>query len=160
MKAINLRLDKRLTLDAVAHATAYIGQRHIGIKEGEPIFDKVFATDEDRMMLSRYWHEATARCTDLFKPFIASVSQHDLGARLDLNEDYEVRLELPSSFDEQLASSLGEQMHRYASEYISARWLSLLGHTDYQRKEAEAERIYTLMRSALYHRSKPKRKQV
>lgn len=156
MKEITLSVEKRLVYDAVAHTTAYLG----GKSNEEGAFERIFATDDDRLIFERYWLEACSACTALMRKFIVEVSEQGSARRLDLKRDYTVRLEMPSSFDNNLTSGISESLRSFFTDYITGKWLELSGGQDAERYAKTSESHLAVLKTALYHRSKPQRQPI
>ena len=99
MKNIELKINKARVYDEVAKTTSYTGVKMQG---DESAYDRIFTTDADREMLERFWVEACNGATEQFKPFLVSVTDQPMSHGVELDKDYEVKLELSSSFDERV----------------------------------------------------------
>ena len=80
MKTIELTVNKANVYDEVAKTTSYTGQKMQG---DATAYDRIFTTDDDRMMLERFWVEACNGATEQFKPFLlysALVRPRGIGA--------------------------------------------------------------------------------
>lgn len=92
---ITLNIKKASVYDDVAKLTGYIGAKN---NESELTYDKVFTTDDDRILLERFWRDSCNASTDEFKNFIKTVSE-STSQTIDNTEIYTVVMTMPSSFD-------------------------------------------------------------
>ena len=66
-----LSIKKANVYDEVAKLTGYVGAKNI--EDTGKAYDRVFTTDDDRLMLERFWREAVGAITDEVKRFIITV---------------------------------------------------------------------------------------
>ena len=103
MIEIQLKVNKASVYEEVAKTTSYAGAKMEG---DEQAYDRIFTTDDDRLMLERFWNEASNAATEQMKPFILSVSEHSDERTVNLENNYELKLELSNSFDTNLRDSI------------------------------------------------------
>lgn len=159
MTEVRLSVELRMVLDRVAHTTAYIGSKRL-TAEDPGAFERVFATDEDRLLLQGYWRDAMAMATGVMRRFLVEASAPSPFNRLDLNNDYEVRLSMPSAFDSALSESMQTSLTSFFVAYIMDQWLRLVSPDAAEGYAADAAAHLSALRTTLYHRSKPKRKPI
>ena len=94
----------------MAKTTSYTGQKMQG---DATAYDRIFTTDDDRMMLERFWVEACNGATEQFKPFLVSVSDQPVSHGVELDKNYVVKLELSNSYDESLNGCIGTSLFSY-----------------------------------------------
>lgn len=75
MKEIELSVNKANVYTEVAKTTAYTGSK---MQDDKEAYSRIFATDEDREMLERFWVEACNGATELLKQFIVTVSDQPM----------------------------------------------------------------------------------
>ena len=85
MNNITLTVNKAYVYDEVAKTTAYTGAK---MKDDADAYDRIFTTDEDRMMLERFWVEACNGATEEFKQFIVNVSDQPESHGVELDKNY------------------------------------------------------------------------
>lgn len=153
---VELSVEKRIVYDAVAHTTAYLGDKSMD----EGAFDRVFAKDDDRLILERYWSEACSTCTTMMRSFIVSVSDPTPARRLSLGSDYRVQLEMPSSFDDNLVGGMSESLIGFFTDYITGKWLELTGVKEFKDYILSADSHLMRFKTSLFHRRKPKRQPI
>mgnify|MGYP003307805544 CR=1 FL=1 len=136
----------------VAKTTSYTG-----IKMSGADYERIFTTDEDRMMLERFFNEAANNLTDLFKPFITQVSDTAPLHCFDLGRNYEVELELSSSYDENLNGSIQSSMFSYFTNFIVGSWYKFTNKGEAEGYLGDATALLLDIKSKLYFRKKPRR---
>ena len=156
MKNIALTVNKRLVYNEVAKTTAYTGAKQL-TDDDKDAYERIFTKDDDRLMLERFWTEATDDATDLFKPFIVSVSNHPENGGLQLDNNYDVHLELSDSFDETLKSSMESGLFSFFVAVIVSKWFKFTNKDDADAYLKDAAAILKGVALKLYHRKKPVR---
>lgn len=150
---ITLNIKKASVYDDVAKLTGYIGAKN---NESELTYDKVFTTDDDRILLERFWRDACNASTDEFKNFIKSVTE-STSQTIDNTEIYTVVMDMPSSFDSNLTNSIQNSLHSYFVNSIASKWFALIdkNESDYYNKESAVNGVD--IRAKIYHRKRPSR---
>lgn len=156
MQEITLTVNKMLVYNEVAKTTAYTGAKQL-TDDDKNAYERIFTKDDDRLMLERYWNEATDDATDLFKPFIVTVSSHPENGGLQLDNNYEVKLELSNSFDEQLKDSMESGLFSFFVDIIVSKWFKFTNKDDADDYLKNAAAILQGVGQKLYHRKKPTR---
>lgn len=149
---VNIKIQKSLVYDEVAETTSYIGA-----KGGEGAYEQVFTTDEDQLLLERYWVEACSAATDSLRPWLSSVSTQEPAHQRDLSNDYIVELEMPSNWDANLKDSIKGSLFSYFVNVITGKWLTI---ADADKAEGYVTMATGMMQDVelkLYHRKRPSR---
>lgn len=154
MKEIELSVNKANVYTEVAKTTAYTGSK---MQDDKEAYSRIFATDEDREMLERFWVEACNGATELLKQFIVTVSDQPMSHGVELDKNYVVRLELSSSYDESLNSSIETSLFSYFVAVIVAKWYHFCNKGDAESYEHDAQLALDDVRSKIYYRKKPRR---
>ena len=124
-KQIQLTVRKRDVYNEVAKTTAYAGSKQMSA-EDEQAYDRVFTTDEDRLMLERYFGEAGDDIVNsLPTSYIVEVSSYNTGIGIDLDADFRLTLQVPDAFPDALTASVEATMSFYFTTYIVSQWLAL-----------------------------------
>ena len=148
-----LNIKKAYVYDEVAKLTGYVGAKTI--EDTGKAYDRVFTTDDDRLMLERFWREAVGAITDEIKRFITNVSTQANAQTVDISEVWTANLEMPSNFDNNLIDSINDSLFSYAVNSIVSKWFAITN-----KEEAD---MYSGMavncgnEAKLYYRKKPKR---
>lgn len=150
-----LTIKKAVVYDEVAKLTGYVGAKTI--EDSGKAYDRVFTTDDDRLMLERFWREAIGAITDEVKRFIATVSSPSNSQSVDITEVWEAILNMPSSFDDNLAGSINSSLLSYAVNSIASKWFAITNKEEAERYSALAIASGNETKSKLYYRKKPKR---
>ncbi len=154
MKII-LTIKKAAIYDEVAKLTGYVGAKTI--EDTGKAYDRVFTTDDDRLMLERFWREAVGSITDEVKRFIADVSSPGNGQSVDLSEVWTANLEMPSNFDSNLTDSINDSLLSYSVNAIASKWFAITNKEEYEKYAGMAVVAGNEVKSKLYYRKKPQR---
>lgn len=140
-----LSVNKENVYEEVAKTTSYTGAK-MGDKEA---YERIPITDEDRVMLERFWSESKNTICDSLKKFLTDEQETE--------GTYTMTLELSTSFDESLLESMERSLFSFFVMNITAKWYTLANKqeaTDYAT--AAASNIDDIMRKAFF-KKKPKR---
>ncbi len=154
MKKITLKVNKAYVYEEVAETTSYIGAK---TKGDEQAYDRIFTTDDDRMMLERFWVEACDATTELLKPFIFHVSEQKVSHGLELEKDYEITLELSNAFEHKLTGSIETSLFNFFVSFIVGRWYKFADKAEAETYLADAKTFMNDIRSKTWFRTKPTR---
>lgn len=154
MNNITLTVNKANVYDEVAKTTSYTGAK---MKDDEDAYDRIFTTDDDRMMLERFWVEACNGATEEFKQFIVSVSDQPESHGVELDKDYKVELELSTMFDTNLKGSMETSLFSYFVNAIVAKWFKFTNRGEAESYGEEAGNSMLDVKSKMFYRKKPKR---
>lgn len=154
MKTIELTVNKANVYDEVAKTTSYTGQKMQG---DATAYDRIFTTDDDRMMLERFWVEACNGATEQFKPFIVSVSDQPVSHGVELDKNYVVKLELSNSYDESLNGSIGTSLFSYFVAMIVSKWYKFTNKGESESYGTDAVGAIDDVMRKIYYRKKPTR---
>lgn len=151
---IILEVNKANVYEEVSKTTSYRGSK---IDDDGKGYERLWATDADRMMLERFWNEASSSVTDLLRRFVVQVSDHPESHGVELDRNYHVVLSMPSNYDTSLTSSMQTSLHSYFVEFIVGRWYSLSNIGEVESYMSTAGSLLKDVRRKLYTRRKPKR---
>lgn len=154
MNVITLQVNKANVYDEVAKTTSYVG---VKMKDDETAYDRIFTTDDDRMMLERFWVEACNAATEEFKPFIISVSEQPESHGVELERNYQVELELSGSFDTRLQGSIETSLFSFFVASIVAKWCKFANKAETESYAKDATAAMLDVHSKIYYRKKPQR---
>lgn len=154
MIEIGLTVNKVGVYDEVAKTTSYTGAK---MQEDSMAYGRIFTTDDDRMMLERFWMEACNVATQEFKPFLMSVSGQQESHGMELERNYEVALEMSSSFDERLVPSMQTSLFCFFVNYITGKWYKFTNKAETEQYITEANVQMLDVKKKLYFRRKPTR---
>lgn len=152
---IILSIKKANVYDEVAKLTGYVGAK--SIEDTGKAYDRVFTTDDDRLILERFWREAIGAITDEVKKFIVTVSAPNNSQSVDITEVWEATLNMPSSFDDNLTGSINDSLLSYAVNSIASKWFAIANKEESDKYSAMAVVAGNETKSKLYYRKKPKR---
>lgn len=150
-----LSIKKANVYDEVAKLTGYVGAKTV--EDTGKAYDRVFTTDDDRLMLERFWREAIGAITDEIKRFITTVSTQDNSQIVDIGEVWTTELDMPSNFDENLVDSINDSLFSYAVNSIVSKWFAITNKEESELYSAMAINCGNEAKSKLYYRKKPRR---
>lgn len=151
---VNLTVSKQMVYDEVAKTTSYTGAKMQG---DDAAYDRIFTTDDDQMMLERFWVEACNAATEQFKPFLVSVNTQEEGQRVDLSHNYVVSLKLSSSFDQSLTSSIETSLFSFFVSFIVSRWYKFTNKEEAESYGTDAMSMMGDVMKKVYYKKKPVR---
>jgi hypothetical protein len=155
-KQIKLTVRKLDVYNEVAKTTAYAGAKQLD--DDEHAYDRVFTTDEDRLMLERYFGEASREIvSNLPTSYIVEVCDYNTGTGIDLNADYKLTLEIPEAFPDALAASVEATMSFFFTTYIVSQWLALQKDETASVYAEKAQIFLGNISTLLHRRSRPVR---
>lgn len=151
---IILDVKKLLVYDEVAKTSSYTGAKMAG---DDAAYDRIFTTDEDRLMLERFWLEAAGGATEKMKPFIVSVAPQPVSQRVDLTRDYTVRLKVSVDFEPALRESTETSLYDYFVNFIVSRWYKFTCKEEIGSYATDAVAALEDVLRKLYYKKKPTR---
>ncbi|MBR4040825.1 MAG: hypothetical protein IKJ09_00725 [Bacteroidaceae bacterium] len=155
MQDVRIDINKTNVYNEVSKTSAYIGSKLMHVDAGS--YSRLFVTDEDYLMLERFWCEACNVVTDLLKPFIVDVNgTHAMSNSLQIGDNYIVTLLLPDNYDNTLTSSIENSLHNFFVSAIIGKWFRLAANKEESETYlTEAGKMLENVRRMLYHRRKP-----
>lgn len=160
MTGVTLTIDKAEVMDEVAKTTAYEGKKAVG-EEGA--YERIFATEEDRAMLRRFWDEAASAATESMKRFLVAAGDTysaEADGKSVEREGYTVRLELSGSYDTALTPSVEKSLFSFFVNAIVGKWNGFVKEGQVERYEGEAAAALQDIMSKLFYRRRPTRRAV
>lgn len=155
MNSISLSVNKANVYDEVAKTTSYAGQK---LMDGDATaYERIFTTDEDRLLLERFWVETCNAVTEQLKPFITSIDAQPISHGIDLTRNYNVTLELSSAFDVSLTETIETSLFSFFVASIVSKWYALANKGEAEAMIAEAVGIMNSVQKMIYHRKRPTR---
>lgn len=155
MIEITLTVNKANVYNEVEKTTSYTGAK---IEEGgDAAYDRIRTTDDDREMLERFWTEACNAATERMKRFVLSVTSYPESHGVEIDRNYEVRLELSSSFDTALTQSAETSLYSFFVTFIVARWFKLANKEEADSYAADAAALMDDVMRKLFYKKKPTR---
>ena len=155
MIEITLTVNKANVYNEVEKTTSYTGEK---LEEGgQAAYDRIRTTDSDREMLERFWTEACNAATERMKRFVLSVTSYPESHGVELDRNYEVRLELSSSFDTALTQGAQTSLYSFFVTFIVARWFKLANKEEADSYAADAAALMDDVMRKLFYKKKPTR---
>lgn len=156
MKEVILKVNKAQVYDEVAKTTSYAGLKAM-TKDDMASYSRMFTTDEDRMMLERFWNETCDMVTDTLKPFLSSVSEVTISHGVELSRDYSITLEMSNSYNERLTESINNSIYSYFVQSITGKWFAFGDKEEVEPYLKGAAAFLTEALQKLYYKKKPVR---
>lgn len=153
---ITLNIKKASVYDEIAKLTGYVGSKTDEDIVGKT-YDRVFTTDDDKLLLERFWREACNSSTDEFKQFISSVSNPSNSQTVDETEVYNIVMNMPSSFDQNLSPSIESSLFSYFVNTIACKWFAISDKAQTEYYKTEALNNGNEVKRKIYYRKKPVR---
>lgn len=140
-----LSLNKKEVYDEVEKTTSYTGAKKADSKE----YERIFATDDDKQMLERFWQESKNVICNSLKRFI--VNEEEIG------DVYKLTLEFSSSFDETLLESMQRSLFSFFVMTITSKWFVIANKPEAEEYATAAlSNAEDIMRKAFF-KKKPQR---
>lgn len=139
-------LNKDDIYEEVAKTTLYTGAK---MDDDEKAYDRIFTTDEDKIILNRFWEESKNTVCDFLKRILSSENEE--------SNILTINLELSASFDTSLKSSMQSSLISFFVMNITSKWFNLTNKQEAAGCAAEAATyLEDVKRKALY-KKKPTR---
>lgn len=119
MKKIELTILKSDVYEEVAKTTSYIGAK---MPEGS--YETVFTTDDDRLMLERFWNEAYSDATLALNRYLHSQNGNVPGT--GTNSNFNIVLHVSSRYNDALNDSLKSSLYSFLVNSITSKWLGFI----------------------------------
>lgn len=155
MKNVSLAVNKAYVYDEVAKTTAYAGAKMM--VEDVNAYDRIFTTDEDRLLLERFWVETCNAATNQFKPFLVSVDSQPISHGIDLTRNYKVELELSSSYDDNLTEAISTSLFSFFVASIVSKWFAFSNKPEAENYVLGSASIMDDVMRKIYYKKKPTR---
>lgn len=155
MKNVTLTVNKAYVYDEVAKTTAYAGAKMM--VEDTTAYERIFTTDEDRLLLERFWNETCNVATNRLKPFITSIDSQPVSHGIDLSRDYNAKLELSSSYDEALTEAINTSLFNFFVAMIVSKWFIVANKNEAESYATGAAGIMEDIMRKIYYKKKPQR---
>lgn len=154
MASSTFTVNKANTYTEVAKTTSYTGAK---LAADGSAYEQVFTTDEDRLLLERFWNEACNAMTDIFKPWLTSVSSAAESHGVSLSSNYSLTADMPTAFDSNLVDSIKSSMFSFFVNYIVGQWYKFANKAETEEFLKIAAAMMDDVKAKVYYRKKPTR---
>ena len=154
MKTVSITVVKINVYDEVSKTSSYTGQK---MTDDMSAYDRIFATDDDRLMLERFWVESCNTATQLLKPYITAVNAQPESHGVVLDRNYVVTLSLSESWDDNLSDSMATSLYSFFVNSIVSKWYKFANKKEAGDYTIEAANNLLDVKQKLYYRMKPTR---
>lgn len=151
---ITINILKSSMLNEVGKLTAYVGAKNTDEK-GVNTYDKVFATNDDAVLLERFWREAKSDITDKLSRHIITpekpitITDDDV----DTTEQYQIELHLPDNYNTAMIAPLNDEIYNYMANTIISKWFGITNRGDEERYSSYAANSLAKIHSYLLRRN-------
>lgn len=152
MKNVELNVGKLNVYDEVAKVTSYEGAK---AAEDGSAYERVFTTDQDRMLLESYWLDACEAVNDQVKNYLSSVEAQPISHCVELEANYKATLSMPEGYDENLSNSINNTLFSYFVNYIISRWFGVADKENAGQYANQAIGAIDDVMKKLNHRKRP-----
>ena len=142
---LHISVSKGDVFDNVKKATGYTASKMVG---DEDTYERIAVTQGELEDLGVFWLEACNIATDLLKPFIGGGVETD---------NYQVTLDMPSSFDGNLSASINSSLNNFFILYITSRWFKYANKSEASSTLEDAEAMLADVKRKIYYKKKPTR---
>ena len=155
MQQVTFTVSKANVYEEVAKTTSYTGVKMMA--DDQSAYNRIFATDEDRLMLERFWTEAANAVVDVFKPFILTVSDLSESHCCDLTKNFQVTLELSVAYDTSLNNTVQSSLFSFFTNFIVGKWYKFTNKKEADGALADASVFLDDVKGQIYYRKRPRR---
>lgn len=142
---VTLTISKESVYDEVAKTTEYTGAK----MDDEHAYEVISTTEEDKVMLERFWEECKIMVCNSMKKVLQSETES--------NGEYNITLNLSTSFDTSLTESMQRSLFSFFVMNITAKWYTFTNKSEATGYATEAATyIEDIMRKAFF-KKKPRR---
>lgn len=143
-----ITVNKANVYEEASEQTAYDGA-----KAGT--YQQVALKHVDLNLLERFWVEACNTVTSSLREYISSVSNNEVSHGVELSNNYEVTLKLPSNFDFSQIKNMETSLFNFFVNFIIARWYHTANKPEAESVGARAQSMLENTVKLLYHRVRP-----
>ena len=142
---IRLKVNKDAVYEEVIKTTEYTGAK----MDDEHAYEVVSTTEEDKVMLERFWEECKIMVCNSMKKVLQSETES--------NGEYNITLNLSTSFGTSLTESMQRSLFSFFVMNITAKWYTFTNKSEATGYATEAATyIEDIMRKAFF-KKKPRR---
>lgn len=150
---ITINILKSSLLNEVGKLTAYVGAKNTD-EQGANTYDRVFTTNDDAVLLERFWRESKSDITDKLSRYIIT-SEDPITVtddNVDLAEQYQIELSLPDNYNTAMLSPLNDEIYNYMANIIVSKWVGITNRADEERYLSYASNSLAKIHSYLLRR--------
>ena len=140
-----LTINKEAVYDEVTKTTEYTGAK----MDDEHAYEKIMITEEDNIMLERFWDEC--------KNMVCNSLKKVLVQEYETENEYTLTLNVSEAFNKALESSMQRSLFSFFVMNIIAKWYMITNKDEAARCASEAATdMEDVMRKA-FHKERPTR---
>lgn len=152
MTTIEITVSKSKVLTEVAKTTAYVGK-----KMGDDAYSRISTTDEDNIMLERFWVEACEMANSGLRHYISYAEPQEMSHGADLTKDYCILLRMPIGYEDALTVTVNNLMFSFFVNSILSKWFMLSNKDESAAYSTAAEGTLSQVVQLTYQRKRPTR---
>ncbi len=151
---ITINILKSSLLNEIGKLTAYVGAKNTDEK-GVNTYDQVFTTNDDSILLERFWRESKSDITNKLSRYIIvpeeaiTITDDDV----DPEEQFQLTISLPENYNTSLLAPLNDEIYNYMANMIVSRWFGITNRGDEERYLNYASRSLEKIHSYLLRRN-------
>lgn len=151
-----ITIEKDEVLTEVAKSTSYAGAKKA--PDGS-VYDHLYTTDEDKVMLERYWREAGDLVTNTLRRFTSAISDVTIDSDEVTDGDYTITLEYTPRYNAAMTDSIYSSMFSFFVNYIVGKWIELSDADAAQSYTTAAQTLLADMKAKIYTKVRPTREE-
>lgn len=154
MKQITFSVQKSAVMVEIAKTTAYIGAKTPDAS-GNNSYDRVFTTNDDEVMLDRFFREAKSVVSDILKRYLTSYTDQGNDNNMNPNEQFSLVLSVTDRFDQSLIPAINGLIFSFFVNHITYKWFAITNRADMQYYATESIANLKDIQTKLFFKSKP-----
>lgn len=156
MNIINMTIEKRQVLTEAGKTSSYAGAKRTA--DGTA-YDHLRTTDEDAVLLERFWREAGDMATGALRRFVAGTEKTAIDPEATPCGDYTVRLAVSPRYNTAMTESMRSSLFSFFVNYIMSKWVEPIDAQAAQTYAATAQTLLADVSVKLYSKVRPTREE-
>lgn len=154
MQNLTITIQKSAVMAEVAKTTAYIGAKTPDAA-GSNSYDRVFTTNDDEVMLDRFFREAKSVVSDILKRYLTSYTDQGNDNNMNPNEQFSLVLSVTDRFDQSLIPAINGLIFSFFVNHITYKWFAITNRSDMEYYATEATANIKDIQTKLFFKRKP-----
>lgn len=146
MGTIIIKISRTDVFNDVAKTASYTGAKMVG---DDGAYERISITDQNLELFNSYWNVAVSLLCDNLKEMIQTITHTSEGLTISLN--------VSTSFDISLVSSINLSIKAFFVEIILGKWFEITNKQEFQARYNSGVEMLTDALRKLYYRKAPTR---
>lgn len=146
METIIIKISRIDVFNDVVKTASYTGAKMVG---DDDAYERISITDQNLELFNSYWNVAVSLLCDNLKEMINSITNK--------NDELTLSLNVSSSFDISLVSSINASIKAFFVEIILGKWFEITNKKEFQARYNSGVEMLTDALRKLYYRKAPTR---